>query len=80
MKPRSNSLGLLAGVALAVTVIFSATHLDRDAEPELGKWQPFTSEDIDFKGGRDDVRRLARQPTFNTDLKLPLRFRRSHKV
>lgn len=31
------------------------------AEPELGKWQPFTSEDIDFKGGRDDVQRIARQ-------------------
>jgi len=31
------------------------------AEPELGKLQPFTSEDIDFKGGRDDVQRIARQ-------------------
>ena len=30
-------------------------------EPELGKLQPFTSEDIDFKGGRDDVQRIARQ-------------------
>ncbi|MGH7953730.1 MAG: hypothetical protein ACREFE_17675 [Limisphaerales bacterium] len=31
------------------------------AEPELKPFQPFTSEDIDFKGGLDDVRRIARQ-------------------
>lgn len=31
------------------------------AEPELTKLLPFTSEDIDFKGGRDDVHRIARQ-------------------
>src|SRR5579863_4032590 len=30
-------------------------------ETELAKWQPFTSEDIDFKGNRDDVGRIARQ-------------------
>ena len=31
------------------------------AEPELTKLQPFTSEDIDFKGSREDVQRIARQ-------------------
>ena len=30
-------------------------------EPELEKLQPFTSQDIDFKGGRTDVVRIARQ-------------------
>lgn len=30
-------------------------------EPELEELQPFTSEDIDFKGGLEDVRRIARQ-------------------
>jgi hypothetical protein len=30
-------------------------------EPQLEPLQPFTSEDIDFKGGRDDVQRIARQ-------------------
>jgi hypothetical protein len=30
-------------------------------EPQLKPLQPFTSEDIDFKGGRDDVQRIARQ-------------------
>lgn len=30
-------------------------------EPYLKKLQPFTSEDIDFKGGLDDVQRIARQ-------------------
>jgi hypothetical protein len=30
-------------------------------EPELQKLLPFTSEDIDFKGGRDDVQRIAKQ-------------------
>src|SRR5260370_39061831 len=30
-------------------------------EPQLAKWQPFTSEDIDFKGGRADVERIAQQ-------------------
>jgi hypothetical protein len=34
-------------------------------EPELASLQPFTSQDIDFKGGTDDVRRIAEQ------LKLP---------
>lgn len=34
-------------------------------EPELEKLKPFTSEDIDFKGGRDDVAHIAGQ------LKLP---------
>ena len=29
--------------------------------PELEKVQPFTSEDIDFKGGRDDVNAIADQ-------------------
>jgi hypothetical protein len=29
--------------------------------PELAKLQPFTSEDIDFKGTREDVDRIARQ-------------------
>lgn len=28
-------------------------------ELELAKWRPFTSEDIDFQGGRDDVSRIA---------------------
>lgn len=31
------------------------------AEPQLEKLQPFTSEDIDFKGSRADVQRIARQ-------------------
>jgi hypothetical protein len=31
------------------------------AEPQLAKLQPFTSEDIDFKGGHADVERIARQ-------------------
>ena len=31
------------------------------AEPELKLFQPFTSEDIDFKGGKDDVQRIAQQ-------------------
>ena len=30
-------------------------------EPELQKLQPFTSEDIDFKGDREDVQHIARQ-------------------
>ena len=30
-------------------------------EPELKSLRPFTSEDIDFKGGTDDVQRIARQ-------------------
>lgn len=30
-------------------------------EPELKPLQPFTSEDIDFKGNHDDVQRIARQ-------------------
>jgi hypothetical protein len=30
-------------------------------EPELKSLQPFTSEDIDFKGTREDVQRIARQ-------------------
>jgi hypothetical protein len=31
------------------------------AEPQLAKLQPFTSEDIDFKGSHADVERIARQ-------------------
>lgn len=31
------------------------------AEPQLKQLQPFTSEDIDFKGSSDDVRRIALQ-------------------
>jgi hypothetical protein len=31
------------------------------SEPELKALQPFTSEDIDFKGGSNDVRRIANQ-------------------
>ncbi len=30
-------------------------------EPQLEKLKPFTSEDIDFKGGREDVKRIAQQ-------------------
>jgi hypothetical protein len=30
-------------------------------EPQLESLQPFTSEDIDFKGGSDDVQHIARQ-------------------
>jgi hypothetical protein len=30
-------------------------------EPGLAKWQPFTSEDIDFQGSREDVRAIALQ-------------------
>ena len=29
-------------------------------EPELADWWPFTSEDIDFQGGRDDVSLIAK--------------------
>ncbi len=35
------------------------------AEPELKKLQPFTSEDIDFKGGHADVQLIARQLGLN---------------
>lgn len=28
-------------------------------EPELSTWQPFTSKDLDYRGGRDDVLRMA---------------------
>ena len=31
------------------------------ADPGLEKLKPFTSEDIDFKGGSGDVQRIARQ-------------------
>jgi hypothetical protein len=31
------------------------------ADPQLDKLRPFTSEDIDFKGGHADVQRIARQ-------------------
>lgn len=31
------------------------------ADPRLEKLKPFTSEDIDFKGGSEDVQRIARQ-------------------
>jgi hypothetical protein len=31
------------------------------AEPGLEKLRPFTSEDIDFKGGHADVQRIAQQ-------------------
>jgi hypothetical protein len=30
-------------------------------EPELSAWFPFTSKDIDFRGDRDDVMRMALQ-------------------
>ena len=30
-------------------------------ETELSAWQPFTSKDIDFRGNRDDVLRMAAQ-------------------
>lgn len=29
------------------------------SEPDLAAWQPFTSKDIDFRGDRGDVRRMA---------------------
>jgi len=32
-----------------------------DAEPELQKYLPFTSGDIDFQGNRDDVKHIANQ-------------------
>jgi len=32
-----------------------------ETEPQLRPLQPFTSEDIDFKGNAEDVRRIARQ-------------------
>ena len=35
------------------------------ADPQLAKLQPFTSEDIDFKGGHADVQRIARQLDLN---------------
>ncbi len=31
------------------------------SDPQLEKLKPFTSEDIDFKGGSEDVQRIARQ-------------------
>lgn len=34
-------------------------------EPQLAQWQPFTSEDIDFKGSRADVGRIAQQLELN---------------
>ena len=34
-------------------------------EPQLQSLQPFTSEDIDFKGSRADVQRIARQLELN---------------
>jgi hypothetical protein len=34
-------------------------------EPQLAKLQPFTSEDIDFKGSRADVEHIARQLELN---------------
>jgi hypothetical protein len=34
-------------------------------EPQLAKFQPFTSEDIDFKGSRADVAHIARQLELN---------------
>lgn len=30
-------------------------------EPALASWQPFTSKDLDYRGGRDDVLRMAAQ-------------------
>lgn len=36
-----------------------------DSEPQLKSSQPFTSEDIDFKGGIEDVRRMAQQLGIN---------------
>jgi len=35
------------------------------AEPQLATFQPFTSEDIDFKGNHADVERIARQLELN---------------
>jgi hypothetical protein len=35
------------------------------ADPQLEKLRPFTSEDIDFKGGHADVQRIARQLELN---------------
>lgn len=34
-------------------------------DPQLEKLRPFSSEDIDFKGGRADVLRIARQLELN---------------
>ena len=36
-----------------------------DTDPHLGKLRPFTSQDIDFKGNRADVQRIARQLGLN---------------
>ena len=30
-------------------------------EPSMEQWRPFTSKDIDFQGGRDEVLRIARE-------------------
>lgn len=35
------------------------------ADPQLEKLRPFTSQDIDFKGTRADVERIARQLELN---------------
>jgi len=35
------------------------------SEPQLEKLQPFTSEDIDFKGSHEDVQRIASQLALN---------------
>jgi hypothetical protein len=41
-------------------------------EPQLAELQPFTSEDIDFKGGHADVERIARQLGLNPIIRLKL--------
>ena len=42
----------------------------RYAAEERGaeQWRPFTSKDIDFQGGRDDVLRLAKELGFRAQL------------
>ena len=46
-----------------------------ETEPQLRPLQPFTSEDIDFKGNAEDVRRIARQlglnPVFPVKVAMP---------
>ena len=37
---------------------WAETYLEK--EPGLAQWLPFTSKDIDFQGGRDDVLRIAK--------------------
>ncbi len=44
-----------------VSMLSTISDMNYLAEPQLKALRPFTSEDIDFKGTADDVRRIAEQ-------------------